>query len=98
MKMFSTEWLWLAVGLSGQALFSARFLIQWIASERQRRSVIPLLFWYFSLAGGATLLAYAIHRQDPVFIIGQGAGLIVYLRNLWLIRLAGQRGDSARVD
>jgi lipid-A-disaccharide synthase-like uncharacterized protein len=77
--------IWLAVGFLGQALFSARFLVQWLSSERQRRSVVPLAFWYFSIAGGATLLAYAIHRQDPVFIVGQGAGLFIYLRNLQLI-------------
>lgn len=78
--------LWLAVGLIGQALFSLRFLVQWFCSERQGRSVVPLEFWYFSLVGGATLLAYAIYRQDPVFIIGQFTGLFIYLRNLHLIR------------
>ena len=76
---------WLGVGFAGQALFSARFIVQWLQSERIRRSVIPLAFWYFSLAGGVTLLAYAIHRQDPVFIVGQAAGLVIYLRNLHLI-------------
>lgn len=80
------EWLVLAFGFAGQALFSARFLIQWIASERQRKSVVPVLFWYFSLAGGLTLFLYAIYREDPVFMLGQGFGLIVYIRNLWLIR------------
>jgi len=80
------EWLVLAFGFSGQALFSARFLIQWIASERQRKSVVPVLFWYFSLAGGLTLFLYAIYREDPVFMLGQGFGLVVYIRNLWLIR------------
>lgn len=73
---------WLAIGLLGQALFSARFIVQWLQSERVKRSVIPSAFWYFSMAGGATLLAYAIHRRDPVFIIGQGTGLIIYFRNL----------------
>ncbi|MCU0968849.1 MAG: lipid-A-disaccharide synthase N-terminal domain-containing protein [Rubrivivax sp.] len=77
---------WLAVGFAGQALFSARFVIQWLKSERLRRSVVPVAFWYFSLGGGATLLAYAIHRGDPVFIFGQAVGLVIYLRNLWLIR------------
>jgi len=80
------EWLVLAFGFSGQALFSARFLIQWIASERQRKSVVPVLFWYFSLAGGLTLFLYAIYREDPVFMLGQGFGLVVYIRNLRLIR------------
>jgi len=76
---------WIAVGFFGQALFSARFLVQWLKSEHLKRSVVPRAFWYFSLAGGATLLAYAIHRQDPVFILGQAAGLFIYLRNLQLI-------------
>jgi lipid-A-disaccharide synthase-like uncharacterized protein len=62
--------------------------VQWIASERRKRSVVPNAFWYFSIGGGLTLLAYAIYRQDPVFIIGQGAGLLVYARNLWFIRRA----------
>jgi len=78
----SANTLWLGVGFLGQALFSLRFLVQWITSERQRRSVVPVAFWYFSLAGGAVLLSYAIWRQDPVFILGQGAGLVIYLRNL----------------
>ena len=82
----TAEQLWLAVGLLGQALFSARFLVQWIASERRKRSVVPHAFWYFSIGGGLTLLAYAIYRRDPVFIVGQGAGLFVYARNLWFIR------------
>ena len=77
--------LWLAVGFAGQALFSARFLVQWLSSERLKRSVVPLAFWYFSVAGGATLLCYAIHRLDPVFIVGQAAGLFIYARNLQLI-------------
>lgn len=78
----SANTLWLGVGFLGQALFSLRFLVQWISSERQRRSVVPVAFWYFSLAGGTVLLSYAIWRQDPVFIVGQGAGLVIYLRNL----------------
>ena len=86
--------LWIAIGFLGQALFSARFFVQWLASERVKRSVIPTAFWYFSLAGGVTLLAYAIHRQDPVFIAGQGLGLVVYLRNLYLIRAGKQQADA----
>jgi lipid-A-disaccharide synthase-like uncharacterized protein len=77
---------WLAVGFLGQALFSTRFILQWIASEREKRSVVPVAFWWFSLLGGLTLLTYAIHRRDPVFILGQSAGLIVYLRNLYFVR------------
>ncbi len=89
-----TEQIWLGVGLFGQALFSTRFLIQWIATERKRKSVVPREFWYFSLGGGITLLFYAIHRLDPVFILGQGAGLIVYARNLYFIY---RRRHEARV-
>ena len=81
----NSESMWIAVGFLGQALFSMRFIVQWVESERRKRSVIPLAFWYFSLAGGATLLSYAIYRLDPVFIIGQAAGLLVYSRNLLLI-------------
>lgn len=77
---------WLGLGLTGQLLFSARFIIQWLVSEYQRRSVIPQVFWYFSLSGGLVLLTYAIHKRDPVFILGQGMGLLVYLRNIVLIR------------
>jgi len=76
---------WLAVGFTGQALFSMRFIVQWWCSERKKRSVIPVAFWYFSLAGGVTLLGYAIYRQDPVFIAGQAGGLFVYSRNLYFI-------------
>jgi lipid-A-disaccharide synthase-like uncharacterized protein len=75
----------LAVGFLGQGFFSMRFLVQWIASERKKESVIPIYFWYFSVGGGLTLLIYAILRTDPVFIVGQGAGLLVYSRNLYLI-------------
>ncbi len=87
---------WLAIGFLGQALFSLRFLVQWICSERQRRSVVPLAFWYFSLAGGGVLLCYAIWRQDPVFIVGQGMGLIIYLRNLQF-RLREKREEQKPV-
>jgi len=72
-------------GFAGQALFSARFIVQWVASEARKQSVIPLAFWYFSLAGGLFLLVYAILRHDPVFVLGQAAGLVVYVRNLVLI-------------
>jgi lipid-A-disaccharide synthase-like uncharacterized protein len=84
--MMTSEHFWLSIGLLGQASFSMRFLVQWIASERRKESVIPVSFWFFSIGGGLTLLIYAIYRMDPVFIIGQGAGLVVYLRNLYLIR------------
>ena len=84
----TTDHVWLGLGLLGQAFFSARFLVQWIASERRRQSVVPVQFWYFSVGGGLMLLAYAIYRLDPVFILGQGAGLFVYARNLYFIRRA----------
>ena len=83
--MVFTLTLWTAIGFLGQLFFSMRFIVQWIKSERVRQSVIPVAFWYFSVFGGATLLAYAIHREDPVFIIGQGAGLLIYARNLYFI-------------
>jgi len=92
----TTENLWLIIGFCGQALFSLRFLVQWWQSERQQRSVIPIEFWYFSIAGAVTLLAYAIHRTDPVFIVGQLTGLFVYMRNLHLIKKAApQAGEYA---
>jgi lipid-A-disaccharide synthase-like uncharacterized protein len=83
------ELLWVLFGLFGQLMFTGRFIVQWIASERAKRSVVPLYFWYFSLAGGAILLSYAIYRRDPVFIVGQSLGVFIYLRNLVLIRKAG---------
>ncbi len=89
---------WLAVGLIGQALFSARFIVQWLQSERIKKSVIPSAFWYFSMAGGITLLAYAIHRRDPVFIIGQGTGLIIYFRNLQFLWRDRKNAAAARVE
>jgi len=87
--------LWLLVGFTGQLLFSARFIVQWLQSERVKRSVIPTAFWYFSVAGGATLLGYAIHRRDPVFILGQGAGLFIYFRNLQLIYQHARRDTES---
>jgi lipid-A-disaccharide synthase-like uncharacterized protein len=77
---------WMAVGFLGQGFFFSRFLVQWIASERRKESVVPLAFWYLSLLGGGLLLTYAIYRRDPVFILGQAFGFVVYLRNLYLIR------------
>ena len=77
--------LWVVFGLAGQMLFGSRFIVQWILSERKKTSYIPVGFWYLSLCGGIVTAIYAIHRGDPVFIIGQSAGLIVYVRNLMLI-------------
>ncbi len=79
------DW-WVGLGFLAQAMFSMRFLVQWIASERAGRSVVPVTFWTFSVGGGALLLAYALYRRDPVFIAGQASGLLIYLRNLQFIR------------
>ncbi len=86
MNLDQIPFVWLLVGLLGQAMFSSRFLIQWIASERKKQSVMPTAFWWFSLAGGLCLLSYATFRGDPVFILGQSAGMVVYFRNLILLR------------
>ncbi|HKK21717.1 MAG TPA: lipid-A-disaccharide synthase N-terminal domain-containing protein [candidate division Zixibacteria bacterium] len=76
---------WLAIGFGGQIVFSARFLWQWLASEKAKKSVVPIAFWWLSIAGAALLLSYAIYRKDPVFIVGQLFGFIVYTRNLYFI-------------
>jgi lipid-A-disaccharide synthase-like uncharacterized protein len=86
---------WLVVGFIGQALFFGRFFVQWIASERRRQSVVPRSFWYLSLAGGAVLLSYAIHRRDPVFILGQATGFLIYTRNLWFLHRPTTRAADA---
>ena len=78
--------MWLGLGFLAQLMFSARFVVQWLASERAGKSIMPLLFWYLSIAGSVLLLAYAIHRKDPVFILGQSMGIFIYTRNLYLIR------------
>lgn len=87
----TAEMWWVLFGFLAQMMFMGRFVIQWIASERARDSVVPLAFWYFSLIGGVMLLAYAIYRRDPVFILGQAMGIAVYARNLWLIAQARRR-------
>ena len=76
---------WMAIGFAGQIFFFTRFLVQWFESERKKKSVVPISFWYFSVIGGLILLAYSIHRKDPVFITGQAVGLFVYFRNLRFI-------------
>jgi lipid-A-disaccharide synthase-like uncharacterized protein len=94
-----TEKLWLGIGFAAQLMFSMRFIVQWIASERAKQSIVPEMFWYFSCAGGAMLFAYAIYRMDPVFILGQGAGLFIYARNIhliWRTRLNAREGAAAR--
>lgn len=85
---------WILFGLAGQAAFFSRFLVQWIASERQGKSVVPIAFWYLSLVGSATLFIYAIHRREPIFLLGQTVGCVVYVRNLVLIG-RGKRMSAA---
>ena len=87
----TTDLVWLGLGIFAQLMFSMRFLIQWITSEKEKKSVIPVAFWWFSLAGGVLLLAYGIRRGEPVIILGQAFGCIVYIRNLWLIRAEKRR-------
>ena len=86
---------WLAVGFAGQAFFFSRFFVQWLASERRKESVVPRVFWFLSLGGGLMLLSYAIHRRDPVFIVGQSTGVLIYGRNLWFIYGRKDRARSA---
>jgi lipid-A-disaccharide synthase-like uncharacterized protein len=88
------DW-WVALGILAQGLFTMRFLVQWIASERAGRSVIPLAFWWFSIAGGLLLLVYALYRKDAVFILGQAFGVFVYLRNLYFVLHERRQKTSA---
>ncbi len=81
----TSDLIWLGLGLSAQLMFSMRFLVQWITSERHRQSVIPVAFWWLSICGGLLLFAYGVHRRDPVIMLGQSIGIVVYARNLWLI-------------
>lgn len=82
----TTETVWIIIGFVGQALFFMRFFVQWLASEKAGASIVPGAFWYFSVGGGVTLLVYALYRQDPVFILGQSTGLLIYARNIYFIR------------
>ena len=86
---------WVVLGFVAQAFFTMRFLVQWIASERARASVIPVAFWFFSIGGGVLLLIYALYRRDPVFILGQGFGVFVYLRNLYFVLRERKQGAPA---
>jgi len=94
-SIWTNETMWLVFGFTGQACFFMRFLVQWISSERQKRSIIPKAFWYFSLGGAAIILVYSIHRQDPVFIVGQSTGFIIYLRNLTLLAREKREKNAA---
>ena len=85
-NVFFMKLTWLVlVGYAGQALFTMRFVVQWIASERAKKSVFPVAFWFFSIGGGLLLFAYALAKEDPVFILGQGFGVFVYVRNLYFV-------------
>ncbi len=86
--------MWMALGLLGQAVFSGRFFVQWLASERAGRSIVPRAFWHLSILGSAILLAYSIYKKDPVFILGQSAGFVIYARNLFLIRRHDARNGT----
>jgi lipid-A-disaccharide synthase-like uncharacterized protein len=92
MSWFNSPAYWYVIGFGGQIAFASRFVVQWLASERQRRVVIPQAFWFLSLIGGAALFVYALHKRDPVFALGQGLGLLAYVRNLMLHRGAYARG------
>jgi lipid-A-disaccharide synthase-like uncharacterized protein len=87
----ATELAWVGVGFLAQMLFGGRFILQWFQSEKAGESVIPIGFWWLSLTGGTLMLAYAVYRWDPVFMMGQGLGLVVYARNLVLIRKVARR-------
>jgi lipid-A-disaccharide synthase-like uncharacterized protein len=87
------DW-WVLLGFIAQGFFTARFVVQWIASERAGKSVIPIAFWFCSIGGGVLLLAYALYRRDPVFIAGQAFGVFVYLRNLYFV--LRERREAAR--
>jgi lipid-A-disaccharide synthase-like uncharacterized protein len=96
--MPTSELVWLCIGLLGQTLFMMRFIVQWVHSERHQQSLIPVSFWYLSLIGGLTVLAYGFHKVEPVIILGQLPGTIVYARNLMLIRRNDQKNAQTEND
>ncbi len=88
------EQIWLIIGFIGQTIFASRFLVQWLASEKASKSIIPNIFWWISLAGSMVLLSYAIHKEDPVFIVGLSCGFLIYSRNIYLIRKEGKKKNQ----
>ena len=94
----SVDKIWLIFGFFGQSVFGARFLVQWLASEKAKKSIIPTAFWYLSLAGSMMLLVYAIHRKDPVFILGQSLGFLIYTRNLYFIAAHKKEAETLKED
>jgi lipid-A-disaccharide synthase-like uncharacterized protein len=86
------ELVWVSLGIVAQVMFSMRFIIQWLVSEKARASMMPESFWYFSCIGGLMLLCYALHRMDPVFVVGQAGGLAIYLRNIYFIWVCKRTG------
>jgi lipid-A-disaccharide synthase-like uncharacterized protein len=94
----SGENLWVAFGFLAQVMFFGRFFLQWIVSERRQECVVPVGFWWLSIVGGVMLFAYAVHRRDPVFIAGQGCGMLIYLRNLYFIYAKRLKGKPARSE
>ena len=96
-KKMSTEQIWLIIGFTGQTVFASRFLIQWIVSERASKSIIPNIFWWISIVGSIILLSYAIHKEDPVFIVGQSCGFLIYARNLYLIKRRNKKNDPSKI-
>ena len=92
----TSELIWISIGLVAQLMFSMRFIVQWVATEKARASIIPEAFWYFSFAGGLLLFAYAVYRLDPVFILGQATGLVIYSRNIYFIWLGKRAPDAAK--
>ncbi len=91
LDLSTNEMIWVGIGFIGQSLFFSRWLIQWVVSERKAESQIPVSFWYMSLIGSVIVLAYAIHKVDPVFMVGQGVGTLVYIRNIMLLHQSKKR-------
>lgn len=90
----TSDLVWIGVGFFAQGLFMMRFVFQWLRSEQAKRSVVPEVFWYFSVAGGVLLLAYSIYRRDPVYMFGQALGLVIYFRNIYFIWFEKKRNRA----